>query len=351
MQHVPLDGLPSAWRRLVKPPRATEVDRPASTLCTLERLPDHLRRRDVLVTRSERWGNPRLKLLHGAHWETMRPHVCRALNRHESPEPELHTLAQALGRFLEKKLLCESQRARMRLEVGGAHLRSRGPIMCRRDATLACQPLRSASHIAARRLAASQLRGPTRRACEAERALNHGGGTPLLAATLLGWGRQTVARGLAERRTGSLGLGAPSAFRGRQRWEARPPPGAEALRQLAEAPAPHAPTFRTSVTSTRLTAQAAVKALREPGESEAPWPSPRTLAEVVQRRGWRLRKVVQATPHKQRPEPDALCDKIKQRGASRVIRQRQTRAEGWESSCEHRRRCTRWSHPGRPPRP
>ena len=62
----------------------------------LERLQDHLRRRDVFVTRSERWGNPRLKLLHGAHWETMRSHVCRALNRQEAPEPELHALAQTL---------------------------------------------------------------------------------------------------------------------------------------------------------------------------------------------------------------------------------------------------------------
>jgi hypothetical protein len=37
MQHAPLDGIPSAWRRLVKPPREAEVDRRAYTLCTLER--------------------------------------------------------------------------------------------------------------------------------------------------------------------------------------------------------------------------------------------------------------------------------------------------------------------------
>jgi len=37
LQHAPLDGVPSAWRRLVKPPREAEVDRRAYTLCTLER--------------------------------------------------------------------------------------------------------------------------------------------------------------------------------------------------------------------------------------------------------------------------------------------------------------------------
>jgi hypothetical protein len=61
LQQAPLDGVPSAWRRLVKPPREAEVDRRAYTLCTLERLQDNLRRRDVFVSRSERWGNPRIK--------------------------------------------------------------------------------------------------------------------------------------------------------------------------------------------------------------------------------------------------------------------------------------------------
>jgi hypothetical protein len=59
-QHAPLEGVPSAWRRLVKPPREAEVDRRAYTLCTLERLQDNLRRREVFVSRRARWGNPRI---------------------------------------------------------------------------------------------------------------------------------------------------------------------------------------------------------------------------------------------------------------------------------------------------
>ena len=116
MQHAPLDGIPSAWRRLVTPPHAAEVERRAYTLCTLERLQDHLRRRDVFVTRSERWGNPRLKLLHGAHWETMRSHVCRALNRHEAPEPELDALAQTLETAYQQTAAHFSTNAAVRIE-------------------------------------------------------------------------------------------------------------------------------------------------------------------------------------------------------------------------------------------
>ena len=183
--------------------------------------------------------------------------------------------------------------------------------MCMQDSTLAFQAWLSASPIADLRLAASQLSGPQRRAFEAEMALQHCGGPPLLAATRFGWGRQTVALGLAERRTGSLWLGAQSAFSGRQRWEERHPPVAEALRQLAEAHAPQAPPCRTSFTSTRLTAQAAGKALRAPGESAEPWPSPRTMAEGVKRMGFRWRQVVQAKPHKKSTETDAICDNRK----------------------------------------
>jgi hypothetical protein len=137
--------------------------------------------------------------------------------------------------------------------------------MCMHDSTLACRPSLRPSHIADLRLAASQMSGPKRRACEAEMAVKYCGGTPLWAATLFGWGRQTVALGLAERRTGRICLGAPSAFSGRKRWEDPSQQAAAALRQLADAHAQQDPTFRTSVTSTRLTAHAALQALRAQG--------------------------------------------------------------------------------------
>ena len=98
------------------------------------------------------------------------------------------------------------------------------------DATLACRPSLSPSPIADLRLAASQMSGPKRRAFEAEMAVKYCGGNPLLAETLFGWGRQTVALGLAERRTGCRGLGAQAACSGRTRWEEPHPQAAQALR-------------------------------------------------------------------------------------------------------------------------
>src|SRR6516162_2084514 len=192
-------------------------------------------------------------------------------------------------------------------------LSARGPIMSMHHATLDSLPVLSPSQIADLRLAASHMTGSPRRAFEAEMTVKYCGGNPLRAEAVLGWGRQTVALGLAERRTGIICLGAQSAFSGRKRWEEQHPQAAQALRQLADAHAQQDPTFRTSLTYTRLTAQAALKALREEGYSEEQLPSPSTMAEVLNRLGFRLRRVVKAKPQKKLKETDAIFDNIKKK--------------------------------------
>ena len=216
----------------------------------------------------------------------------------------------------------------MILQGGARRLYTRGPSMCMPHATWQSRPLLSPSHMADLRLAAATMTGPQRRALEAEMPVTYGGGNPLRAEAVFGWGRQPVARGLAERRTGLICRGAQAACRGRKRWEEQHPQAAQALRQRADAHAHHAPTFRTSWTSTRLTAQAACKAREDQGESEDPWPSPRTMAEVLKRLGFRVRKVVKAKPHKKSKEPDALFDTRKKKMPKRG-QQARSNACGW----------------------
>ena len=180
-------------------------------------------------------------------------------------------------------------------------------------AMLASLPLPSPSQIADLRLAASNMTGPTRRAFEAEMTLKYCGGNPLRAEAVFGWGRQTVALGLAERRTGIMCLGAQSAFSGRKRWEERYPQVAETLRQLAEAHAQQDPTFRTPLAYTRLTTKGALEALRAQGYGDDQLPAPSTMAEVLNRMGFRLRKVVKAKPQKKLKETDAIFDNIKKK--------------------------------------
>ena len=161
------------------------------------------------------------------------------------------------------------------------------------------------------------MTGPTRRAFQAEMALQYCGGNPLRAETMFGWGRHTVEVGLAERRTGIICLGAQAACSGRNRWEAQHPEAAEALRQLAEAHAQQDPTFRTTLAYTRLTAKAAVAALRAQGYREDQLPAPSTMAEVLNRRGFRLRKVVKAKPQKKIAETDAIFANIEKKTTQR----------------------------------
>jgi Rhodopirellula transposase DDE domain len=162
------------------------------------------------------------------------------------------------------------------------------------DSMLEFRQSLSPSQIADLRLAASKMSGPKRRAFEAEMTLKYCGGNPLLAESIFGWGRHTVEVGLAERRTGIMCLGAQSAFSGRNRWEDEQPEAAAALRRLAEAHAQQDPTFRTTLAYTRL-----------------------TMAEVLNRMGFRLRKVVKAKPQKKSAETDAIFDNIEKKTTQR----------------------------------
>ena len=182
--------------------------------------------------------------------------------------------------------------------------------MCMLDSALACHQPLTPSHIADVRLAASTMTGAKRRAFEAEMTLKYCEGNPLQAESTFGWSRRTVALGLAERRTGLMCLGAQSAFSGRKRWEDTHPQVAEALCQLAEVHAQQDPTFRTRLAYTRLTAKAALEALRAQGYREDQLPSPSTMAEVLNRMGFRLRKVIKAKPQKKIAETEAIFENI-----------------------------------------
>ena len=136
--------------------------------------------------------------------------------------------------------------------------------MSMHKASLACHQPLSPSQIADLRLAASQMTGAKRRAFEDEMTVKYCGGNHLLAETVFGWGRSTIAVGLAERRTGIRCLGAQAACSGRKRWEEQHPEAAAALREAGEAHAQQDTTFRTTLAYTRLTANAALGSLESP---------------------------------------------------------------------------------------
>jgi hypothetical protein len=73
----PLDIVDATWRGYVV--CDGKVDLQAYTFCFLDRLRKGLRRRDVFVTTSVRYADPRIGLLEGEAWEGTRPFICRSL--------------------------------------------------------------------------------------------------------------------------------------------------------------------------------------------------------------------------------------------------------------------------------
>jgi len=92
---APRSVVPKGWTRRVFP-RKDDVNQSAYTLCVLDRLHQALRRREVFVAASERYGDPRAELVRGEAWEATRDSVARALDRSTDPAVELDRLRRQL---------------------------------------------------------------------------------------------------------------------------------------------------------------------------------------------------------------------------------------------------------------
>ena len=170
------------------------------------------------------------------------------------------------------------------------------------------------NHIEDIRLASLKMHGTERRRFLADITLKYCDGNPRRAETIFGQGRETIKTGLGEKRTGIICLGAQSSHSGRKLWEERQPEAAVILCQIAEAHVQQDATFRTSIAFTRLTAAKALKQLQEYGVAKNQLPSPCTMAKVLNRMGYRLRRVVKDKPLKKIKVTDAIFNNIKDKG-------------------------------------
>ncbi|QFT09991.1 MULTISPECIES: Tn3 family transposase [Vibrio] len=92
---APMDIVSNPWKRLVMD-KEGRVNKRGYTLCFLDKLQDSLRRRDIFVANSDRWGDPRAKLLQGHEWQINRIQVCRSLGHPINPKEAITALTQQL---------------------------------------------------------------------------------------------------------------------------------------------------------------------------------------------------------------------------------------------------------------
>jgi TnpA family transposase len=124
LQAAPREVIPRSWQRYVLPrstPRENgqqepRVDRPAYTVCVVERLHESLRRHDVFVDPSERWGDPRTKLLQGEQWEGIRAQICQTLGKEVSSELTLERLRQQLEEAYQRTVAHLPTNAALQIE-------------------------------------------------------------------------------------------------------------------------------------------------------------------------------------------------------------------------------------------
>jgi hypothetical protein len=164
--------------------------------------------------------------------------------------------------------------------------------------------------------AARKLTGCRRRAFQARVTLDYLEGSARRAETVFGWGREAVQRGLREIRGSQEGPTVaadqnPHDARGRCKTEEKLSRLEEDIRSLVDPQSQVDPKFQSAFTYTRMTAAAVRKALIDhKGYADEDLPCERTICRILNRLGFRLRRVQKTKPLKKIKETDAIFENV-----------------------------------------
>jgi Rhodopirellula transposase DDE domain len=161
------------------------------------------------------------------------------------------------------------------------------------------------------RSGARRLTGYQRRLFQAEVTTALCGGCARQAERRFGWGRETVEKGLHEQQHGLRCL-ENFAARGRQRSEEKDPQLGADVRSIVE---PHAytdPELRSARRYTNLSAAEVRQALIDRGYPREELPGERTVRDILNRMGYRLKRIQKGKPLKKTKETDAIFANVKQ---------------------------------------
>lgn len=113
--HAPVAFVTNSWRRLVFE-KGGDISRSGYTLCLMDRLQDALRRRDIYVEDSDRWGDHRSKLLQGAEWEANKVQIYRSLGHPINVDEALAGLSKQLDTAYRQTIQHFDQNTAVRVE-------------------------------------------------------------------------------------------------------------------------------------------------------------------------------------------------------------------------------------------
>lgn len=123
MSAAPLKVVSKSWKRLVINSNGI-IDRKGYTFCVLQCLRSALRRRDVFVVKSQRYTDPRAKLLSDEAWAAQRAAICRTLDLDSTFSKTLTILKSQLDEAYHRTATNFKDNAAVRIDIkdGKEHL-------------------------------------------------------------------------------------------------------------------------------------------------------------------------------------------------------------------------------------
>jgi len=154
--------------------------------------------------------------------------------------------------------------------------------------------------------AAQRLKGHQRRLFQAEVAHALCGGSPRAAERRFGWGRDCVEKGLHEAGSG-LRCVENFAAKGAVPREVKDPQLAADIRAVVEPHTQADPELKSPRRYTNLSAKEVLEALRrQTGYSDDRLPKERTMRDILNRMGYRIKRIQKAKPLKKPKDTDAI---------------------------------------------
>jgi hypothetical protein len=155
------------------------------------------------------------------------------------------------------------------------------------------------------RSAARRLKGYQRRLFQAEVATRLCEGSARKAERRFGWGRNTVDTGLHEA-SGPIRCVENFLAKARRRSEDKNPRLAADIRAVVEPHTQADPQLKSSRLYTNLSAAEVRKALIHKGHAVESLPSERTMRDILNRMGYRLKRIQKGKPLKKTKDTDAI---------------------------------------------
>jgi TnpA family transposase len=120
LKNPPLDIITQPWKRLVFD-KEGNVLKQGYTLCLLDKLQDSLKRRDIYVENSDRWGDTRTKLLQGIDWHNNKTQICRLLGHPLTPHDAINAMTNRLDATYRKVSANFDNNNAVRIDNSGRH--------------------------------------------------------------------------------------------------------------------------------------------------------------------------------------------------------------------------------------